>query len=230
MEKRFKKNGGHAWKEEQLRVDPLSVKVPKKSGRIMYPTTHDITPKYLDKHVIIIRRLLEIGNTLLIVSKPHLECIVRLCEEFASYKDRITFRFTIGSTDNEVLKFWEPGAPSFEERLISLIHAHQNGFVTSISIEPMLEGDIDALIAAVSPFVTDTIWLGKINRLKSILAINGFKQPEILVRAYALIKSQNDDAIKQLYIRYKDNPKIRFKESIKKIVGMELQSKAGMDL
>jgi DNA repair photolyase len=153
-----------------------------------------------------------------------------LCEEFASYKDRITFRFTIGSTDNEVLKFWEPGAPSFEERLISLIHAHQNGFVTSISIEPMLEGDIDALIAAVSPFVTDTIWLGKINRLKSILAINGFKQPEILVRAYALIKSQNDDAIKQLYIRYKDNPKIRFKESIKKIVGMELQSKAGMDL
>ena len=230
MYKRFKKDDGHEWREERLRIDPLTVKVPKRSGRIMYPTTHDITPKYLDKHIIIIRRLLEIGNTLLIVSKPHLECIVRLCEEFASYKDRITFRFTIGSIENEVLRFWEPGAPSFDERLKCLQIAHAEGFSTSISIEPMLEGDVDALIAAISPFVTDTIWLGKINRLKSILAINGFKQPEILVRADALIKSQNDDAIKQLYNRYKDNPKIRFKESIKKIVGMELQSKAGMDL
>jgi DNA repair photolyase len=153
-----------------------------------------------------------------------------LCEEFASYKDRITFRFTIGSIENEVLRFWEPGDPSFDERLKCLHIAHAEGFSASVSIEPMLEGDVDALIAAISPFVTDTIWLGKINRLKSILAINGFKQPEILVRADALIKSQNDDAIKQLYNRYKDNPKIRLKESIKKIVGLELLVKAGMDL
>ena len=196
----------------------------------MYPTTHDITPQYLDKHAIIISRLLETGNTLLIVSKPHLECIERLCREFEEYKNQIVFRFTIGSTNNEVLKFWEPGAPSFEERLLSLIHAHQNGFETSVSIEPMLEGNLDELIASVEPYVTDTIWLGKINRLKSTLAINGFKQPEILARADALIKSQNDEAIKQIYNRYKDNPKIRFKESIKKVVGLELQELPGMDL
>jgi len=196
----------------------------------MYPTAHDITPQHLEEHVIFIRRQLEVGNTLLIVSKPHRECIRRLCQEFAAYKDHITFRFTIGSIENEVLRFWEPGAPRFEERLECLQTAHAQGFSTSVSIEPMLEGNVDELIDAVSPFVTDTIWLGRINRLNSIRAVNGFKQPEILARAGALIQSQNDEAIKQLYNRYKTNPKIRFKESIKNVVGLELQSVAGMDV
>jgi hypothetical protein len=59
---------------------------------------------------------------------------------------------------------------------------------------------------------------------------DGSPEIQILVRADALIKSQNDETIKQLYNRYQDNPQIRFRESIKKVVGIELQSKAGMDL
>lgn len=227
---RFKQLDGHEWCEEQLRVDPRTMKVPRRSGRIMLPTTHDITPKHIEEHVILIGRLLEVGNTLLIVSKPHYECIQRLCEEFAASKGRITFRFTIGSVDNKVLRFWEPGALSFDERLRSLKYAYDQGFQTSVSIEPMLEGDVDALIVAVEAFVTDTIWLGKINRLKSNLTLNGFTTPEILARAEALIAGQNDVAIKALYERHKGNPKIRFKESIKKVVGLELQTKSGMDL
>jgi DNA repair photolyase len=230
MKIRFKQLDGREWKEEQLRVDPQTARISKRSGRIMYPTAHDLTPQHLEAHVIFIRRQLEVGNTLLIVSKPHLECIERLCQEFAEYKEHITFRFSIGSNDNQVLKFWEPGAPVFEERLEALRSAHAQGFITSVSIEPMLEGDVDTLIATVSPFVTDTIWLGKINRLKSILAVNGFKQPEILVRANGLISTQNDESIKGIYERYKENPKIRFKESIKKVVGLDLQSEPGMDL
>jgi DNA repair photolyase len=196
----------------------------------MYPTAHDITPQHLEEHVIFIRRQLEAGNSLLIVSKPHVDCVRRLCQEFADNKDRITFRFTIGSIDNDVLRFWEPGAPKFEERLECLRLAYAKGFQTSVSVEPMLEGNVDALIDAVSPFVTDTIWLGKINRLKSHLTLNGFTAPEIVARAEVLMQSQNDEAIKELYDRYKDNPKMRFKESIKKVVGLELQSEAGMDV
>jgi DNA repair photolyase len=230
MKIRFNQLGGREWTEEQLRVDPETAKILKRSGRIMYPTAHDITPQHLEEHVIFIRRQMEAGNSLLIVSKPHVDCVRRLCQEFADNKDRITFRFTIGSIDNDVLRFWEPGAPLFEERLESLQLAYDQGFRTSISAEPMLEGNVDALIDAVSPFVTDTIWLGKINRLKSYLAHNGFTTPEILARAEALMQSQNDEAIRELYDRHKNNPKMRFKESIKKVVGLELQSEAGMDV
>lgn len=230
MMKRFHRLNGREWNQEELRVDPAQVKVRKIDGRVMYPSAHDITPSFNDEHVAIIGRMLNAGNKLLIVSKPHEVCIRRICEEFAKDKDRITFRFSIGSVNDEVLAFWEPGAPRFEERLACLRLAYAQNFNTSVSIEPMLEDDIDALIVAVSPFVSDTIWLGKINRLKSNLTLNGFTTAEIVARAEALIRSQNDEAINQLYNRHKTNPKIRFKESIKKVVGIELQSKSGMDL
>ncbi len=230
MKKRFKQLNGFEWQEEQLRLDPRTVEVSRKSGRIMYPTAHDIAPQHLEESIIFIRRQLETGNTLLIVSKPHAECIKRLCEEFEAYKDHMTFRFTIGSVENEVLHFWEPGAPTFEERLESLQIAFALGFATSVSVEPMLEGDLDALVSAVRPFVTGTIWLGKINRLKSILSFNSYKTREILARADALIRSQNDEAIKQLRKKYEGDPKIRFKDSIRKVVGLEFHPDPVMDI
>ncbi|MGD0036752.1 MAG: radical SAM protein [Bacteroidota bacterium] len=230
MAQRFHRLINNEWNQERLKADPRQIKIRKTDGRIMYPSVHDITPPSIDEHVAFIHRLLDAGNKLLIVSKPHIECIKRICEEFEAYKDQITFRFTIGSIDNVVLSFWEPGAPKYEERLECLKIAYSKGFQTSVSLEPMLEGNPDALIASVSPFVTDTVWLGKANRLKSNLKLNGFTQPEILTRADALIESQNDKAIRKLYERYKDNPKIRFKESIKKVVGLELQTEAGMDI
>jgi hypothetical protein len=49
-----------------------------------------------------------------------------------SSNKNIMFRFTIGSADNQTLKFWDQYAPSFDERMESLIYAHKAGFQTSI--------------------------------------------------------------------------------------------------
>jgi DNA repair photolyase len=227
---RFGQRQANDWTNERLRSNYSSIVIRKSKGRIMYPSVHDITPKFIEEHVSCIRRLLEVGNTLLIVSKPHTNCIERLCQEFGNEKDRITFRFSIGSNDNEVLRFWEPGAPPYEERLESLRFAYEHGFQTSVSVEPMLEGNIDELIADLDPFVTDTIWLGKINRLKSNLTLNGFVDLESKRRAEALIDCQNDESIRAIYTRHKNNPKIRFKESIKRVIGIPLQTEAGLDI
>ena len=40
----------------------------------------------------------------------------------------------------------------------------------------------------------------------------------------------NNDNIMKLYHKYKDNPKIKWKESIKKIVGIEIPTEAGLDI
>ncbi len=40
---------------------------------------------------------------------------------------------------------------------------------------------------------------------------------------------QSDEFIWDLYSRYKDNPKVKWKDSIKKIVGLEVATEPGLD-
>ena len=230
MKKRFHQLDGYKWNQERLKVHQDKANIPKNKGRIMFPSAHDITPPFIEENITFMHQILNAGNKLLIVSKPHEFCIQRLCGEFKTKKDRIIFRFTIGSIENQVLKFWEPGAPLFEERLLCLKLAHEQGYQTSVSIEPMLEGNIDLLIKELEPYVTGTIWLGKINRLKSNLTLNGYATPEIMKRAEELQTNQNDLTIWALYDKHKDNSKIRFKDSIKRVVGIQFQSEPGLDM
>jgi hypothetical protein len=195
----------------------------------MFPTAHDITDKNIDQCLSVLTRMLDAGNDLLIVSKPWLACITRLCDALARYRSQIVFRFSIGSADTQVLSYWEPGAPSFKERLASLRTAHLRDFQTSVSGEPMLDGNPDALIAAVRPYVTDSIWLGKINRLRNILPLNCPRDPEAVRRGDALVALQSDEAIRALYARYRRDPKIKWKDSIKTVIGLNRPTAPGMD-
>ena len=222
----YKRKTPSTWKNEE----PVGIKsAGGKPCRIMFPTTHDITPDTLHICIEQIRKILAGGHEVLIVSKPHLDCIGAICDGFKEQKDKILFRFTIGSAFSETLKFWEPGAPSFEERIKALQLAHRLGFKTSISCEPMLDGNIEAVVKAVEPYVTDAIWLGKMNQVKSRLSFN--KAPaDVVLAAEALVKEQSDANIKALYQRLKDNPKIKWKESIKKVVGIEMPKAVGLDI
>ncbi len=226
---RFKRATATSWSKPRLRQHDLDRGFTKRAGRIMFPTAHDITARNIDECLAILNRMLAAGNDLLIVSKPRLACITRLCDELAPYKSQIVFRFSIGSTDDAILSFWEPGAPSFQERLASLRSAYLRDFQTSVSGEPMLDGNHDALIASVSPYVTDSIWLGKINRLRNILPLNCPHDAEAMRRGESLMASQSDTAIRALYRRHRRNPKIKWKDSIKAIVGISRPSVAGLD-
>ena len=53
----------------------------------------------------------------------------------------------------------------------------------------------------------------------------------VLQQAINKIKrEQTNSIIKSIYRRYKDNPMIRYKAEIKKIVGIPLAEKPGMDI
>ncbi|MEI7879698.1 MAG: radical SAM protein [bacterium] len=227
---RFKRTTALSWGKPQLRQHDLDRSFTKRKGRIMFPTAHDITDQNINECLMVLKRMLVAGNDLLIVSKPRLSCITRLCESLDRYQDQIVLRFSIGSTDNKVLKYWEPGAPSFTERLKCLQYAYAKEFETSVSGEPMLDGDPDALIAAVQPYVTDSIWLGKINRLRQILPFNCPRDPEAVRRGEALMALQSDEAILALYRRHSRNPKIKWKDSIKAVVGLNRPAAAGLDV
>ncbi len=218
----YKRSTPQDWKNEKLRPNILQKRFHKRDGVIMVPSSHDITPIHLSECLTFLRNILIPGNEVLIVSKPHLECVKAICSELSGYRNKILFRFTIGSSDSSTLKFWEPNAPGFAERLESLKYAFSEGYQTSVSSEPMLDGNIGDVIDQVSPFVTDKIWLGKVNLLRSRLGLNGENDPVTDQKAEQLELWQEDKNIEQLYSQYKDNPQIEWKASIKKVVGLDI--------
>ena len=194
----------------------------------MFPSSHDITPNNLPACLQVLENLLKVGNEVLVVSKPHLDCIRAICQQFEGYRGKILFRFTIGARDDRVLSLFEPNAPGYQERKESLEYAHGHGFQTSVSVEPMLDpANIDDLIADLLPFITDAIWIGKMNYLGRLYDKVG---PEVQTALKIIEDCQTDEKIRTIYARHRHNPKIKWKKGIKKIVGIPLAPKPGMDI
>jgi hypothetical protein len=87
----------------------------------------------------------------------------------------------------------------------------------------MLDNNIEAVLEKVLPYVTETVWIGKANYLigktgRGRLDFNGENDSVTLARAKQLIEWQSDENILKLYNLYKDNPQIRWKESISKVI------------
>ena len=203
-----------AWATERVNTKALLKGYQSKGCVVMFPTTHDITPYYLPYAVETLKKILDSNNKVLIVSKPHIDCIQALCSELGAYKAQILYRFTIGTLDPEVSKFWEPGAPLPEERIKALRHAHLDGFSTGVSIEPMLGGVESALqtFHAVSPYVSDIIWLGKMNQRAK------FTAPDDITAAKNIKELQRDSEILRLVSILGSNPKSAWKDSIRKVL------------
>jgi len=227
---RFHRKTPENWKNEEIKVKTFRKRFKKLGGTIMFPSSHDIHPCHLKEAVYFLDKILKEGNTVLIVTKPHLICIKKICEEFTEYRENILFRFTIGSSNSEILEFWEPGAPDFLERFASLKWAFNNGFKTSVSCEPMLDSNIENVVKQVNQFVTDSIWIGKMNFLLRRLKMNGINDEATLQRAEELLEKQSNGNILRLYNILKKNKKVKWKESIKKVVGLTISTEKGLDI
>jgi DNA repair photolyase len=226
---RFKRKTPENWEIEEVNMKKHDKRVKKTDGYIMFPSSHDITPENLCYSIPFLGKLVTAGNKVLIVTKPHLDVVQTICDIFTNFKDNILFRFTIGSVDSEVLKFWEPNAPDYEERKASLEYAFNNGYSTSVSCEPMLDINADILVAELESFVTDSIWIGKANFLIKRLKTNGFDNAGTIKIANELVASQSDENIQLLYNKLLRNDKVKWKESIKKVVGLEISTSKGID-
>ena len=219
MSIRYNQSDKNSWSNPVIRNKSVSQKIKKwNESLVMFPSSHDITPNNITYAKIVLRNILEAHNEVLIVSKPHYDCIKQICDEFTDYKDKILFRFTIGSYDNNVLKFWEPNAPDLKERMKSLMYAFNSGYETSVSCEPMMDNRVDKVIKAVKPYVTETIWLGKVNQMWSRLKRNTKMTKKLRSKAKQLDQWQSDPNILKLYNKYKNDPMIKWKDSIQKVV------------
>lgn len=230
MSIRFGRKTAADWGVPEIDRTKVAMRRGRKSGRIMFPTSHDIDSHNLDACLTVLKKMMAADNEVLVVSKPHLDCVRRLCTDLRPFKGQVTFRFTIGSASDAVLKAWEPEAPSFSERIACLKHAFDAGFRTSVSCEPMLDADIGSVIKAAKRYVTDSIWLGRANQLRQIVAINRPGDGKARAMADALISTVSDEHVRGLYARYGNDPVIKWKDSLKKILGIERPTVKGLDV
>jgi len=218
---RYKRMKVEKWGEMKFNKKAFDRKPYKlKEGRIMFPSQHDIFPETVDKTIEYLRGWLEVGNEILITTKPRLECVGKIMDAFEDFKDQIVWRFTITSTNEQSVRFWEPDAPLFPERVASLDYAFNRGWKTSVSCEPYLDMTIKPLVHILLPSVTDSIWIGKMNFVEQRVDTTGWKKDDFKFLDQVDM-SQTDDYIKnELYNEFKDNPKIRWKDSIKKVLNL----------
>jgi DNA repair photolyase len=215
---RFNQRPRAKWEREEFTKRAAMTSYPARDGVVMFPSSHDITPFNLDAYIRVAKLILGKGNKLLIVTKPRWGCVSRLITELDLWRSQILLRFTMGTINGKVSEYWEPGASCPLERGACLKSAFESRFATSVSIEPMLEGAQGAIAVVEScrPFVTDTIWIGKMNKAR--LRVGGEHALAVAITE----QLQRDEEIMWLYRYFQDDPIIRWKDSIKEVVARAL--------
>ena len=94
----------------------------------------------------------------------------------------------------------------------------------------MLDDKIQDVVEQVMPYVTETVWIGKPNMLKSRLSLNGHNDNDTRNKADSLLRSLSDKYIWSLYSMYRDDTRIRWKDSIQKVLRINASSMAGMSV
>ena len=222
MAKRFGRCKEDSWENMIINKRAVDKKYGKYKGRVMFPSTHDITDNSNVKEAcyIVISKLLEAGNDVLITTKPKLSVTEEIIKHFYSFKEQLQFRFTITSNSNRLLSFWELNAPNYEERFESLKHAYGSSFKTSVSIEPFLDYTPQTLVYELSPYITESIWLGPMNYIPR----NGISRKD--EQQYTEIRKNYEIGhLRDIYEELKDFPIIRFKDSMTNRLSYCLEAK-----
>ena len=217
MAKRFGRATEETWKIMNVNTVTMNKNYVKKNGRVMFPSSHDITedPEIERACFVVLSNLLENGNEVLVTTKPRFSIVKKIVSRFIGYQESMQFRFTISSLDDGLLRFWEPNAPLFQERMDSLKFAFDNGFRTSVSIEPFLDYHPEELVRRVEAYCTESIWIGKMNYIQRNNLTSFEKNYYENVR-----KNYTLDHLEEIFLNLNENPKIRFKDSF----GIKTQS------
>ena len=94
----------------------------------------------------------------------------------------------------------------------------------------MLDERVDKVVMAVKSHVTNTVWLGRVNMLSNAITMNCPRDKNAKQMAQGLWDLHTDKWIWDLYDKYKADSFIRWKDSIKKVVGLPRPQRKGLDV
>jgi len=217
---RFNPKRGLAWLDEEMYVP----KIQKHDGVVMFPTRHDFTPRTIEHCLAVLSQLMIAGNNVLVVTKAGLETakrVAQVLELFPASQSEV--RFTLSHSRRATGDFWEPHAPPVSDRIDGMTFAYCRGLRTSVSCEPWLDSkdDLVELVNALEHLVSETMWIGHANNLKERTA--WCMSEKVTETMLALQEMQTPEAARAVYGALKDNPKIRWKDSYRAMLGLPVQ-------
>jgi hypothetical protein len=227
---RFKRATPESWRTPDLRGAQVMAK-RKVPGVTMFPTAHDITLANARICQAQLDLILQSGDNVLVVTKGDLlaimETLIPLRCAWPDLRRRLEVRVTLGSANDGTLRLWEPGAPPMAVRLASLRWAKEQGFRTSLSLEPMLDAYPGAVLAAVAPHLTGECWIGIGRDLVRRVGINCPGNTPIMRCAVSLQRHWTPERLRGLYENLKENLWIRWKDSIREAIGLNNDTNGG---
>lgn len=217
---RLKRRSHDLWYFMEFKREEYEKTITARLERSIFPTAHDIFPfnrmicfKFLER---LINPQKDVFNKVLVVSKPRLSVFQSFCERFADLKENILLRFTITTQNSNLIDYWEENASKFKERFECLKLCYEKEFPVSVSIEPYLDTpqNLFSLVDKLSNYVSDTIWIGHMNRIPTIKTLKLKNAPEQEINQAKRIREISSVKNLKLIVQELRNYKIiRYKES-----------------
>jgi DNA repair photolyase len=213
--------------KEQPWTEPVKIESLKKARAgqttILFPFTHDITEINVNDCIDFVKMQIASETNVIIVTKARRSVTTKMCEALKEHRDQVMFRFTIGSMSNDTLIFWEPGAPSFEERIESIEIASEMGFDVSAGLTPYLDINEDDTVRLIEYLngmdeINRHVWISKMNNPMPALSCAGRIDETTMSTARELAASQTREHILSLHDRVKHLPKVRYISNVSSII------------
>ena len=84
----------------------------------------------------------------------------------------------------------------------------------------IIDDEPGSILTMTKDYITDSIWFGKMNSSAYRCRLNGHDDQVTMEALEELKGFQSDSNIKKLYEQFKDNPVVKWKDSIKKVVNI----------
>lgn len=215
---RYHRCSAGQWADPVINNKKVDANYGRFGGIVMFPSTHDITMRNLSECLCVLRKLLDAGNSVLVVSKPRWQAITLICEQLEQYRSLLMFRFTIGTMSDELIRFWEPYAPLFKERLSCLKYAYTKGYRTSVSCEPYLDANVFQTFLAVKPYITEDFWVGKLRDFKNRVDLSALSPEKIEKYVTPLKAAQSDEMVRRIYGELARERLVKPKDSVREVI------------
>ena len=90
---RFGRATEETWKDMSIREEMVQKRFRKYNGRVMFPSSHDIVdiPEFKEACFTVLRHLLDVGNEVLVTTKPSINVTKDIVEDFRAFKTTMQF-------------------------------------------------------------------------------------------------------------------------------------------
>jgi DNA repair photolyase len=187
---------------------------------VFFPSSSDIFVENAKDYVQVCLKILKSGHEVMFVTKPTLGSVRAIAHEMEQtgemdlFRSKMAIFITITTNDPKLLKYLEPNASSYPERLEVIIELRQRGFHVNIMMEPYFSDPLQMIKELESLMdQNDPNWVIAIGKLNygGHMQLNPDPEVDCIIKNQ-LEKLYTPDNLLSLWEVVKNDPHLFFKK------------------